>query len=285
MRVDLHTHSRRSDGLREPEWVVAQAAVNGADLLALTDHDTLSGVPAAIRAAQGTHLRLIPGVELSTRNGDLGELHVLGYFPRISAPDDPQLDELETVLAGYRDDRVKRARAILERLNTLALPVDWDRVKRIAGGAPVGRPHIARALVAAGHTESIQEAFDKYLHDDGPAYVGRCLLDAPHAVSLIHERGGLAGLAHPTRARDAESAAKRFAAAGGDSIEVWYRNDDAERVAWSLSLAQRFRLIPTAGSDWHGLRDDEIEPGAVEQPPHGARTFVEACDAIADGVY
>ncbi len=283
MRVDLHTHSLHSDGVRTPEWVVSRAAANGATLLALTDHDTLNGIPAALAAGRAADLRVLPGVELGTRNGALGELHVLGYFPRISEPDDSAIDTIESVLAGYRDDRLSRAGAIVERLHDLGVPVGWERVERIANGAAVGRPHIARALVEAGHVPSVQEAFNQYLHDEGPAYVGRALLDLEHAVQLIHDHDGLAGLAHPTRARDIDAAVERFAAAGGDSIEVWYRNDDAERVARSLELARQAGLMPTAGSDWHGLHEREIEPGAVEQPSNGARAFIEACAATRSG--
>ena len=286
MRVDLHTHSLHSDGVRTPEWVVSRAAANGATLLALTDHDTLNGIPAALAAGRAAGLRVLPGVELGTRNGELGELHVLGYFPRISEPDDSAIDTIDTiesVLAGYRDDRLTRAGAIVDRLDELGVPVGWERVERIANGAAVGRPHVARALVEAGHVESVQEAFNQYLHDEGPAYVGRALLDLEHAVQLIHEHDGLAGLAHPTRARDTDAAVKRFAAAGGDSIEVWYRDDDAERVAHSLELARQAGLMPTAGSDWHGLHEREIEPGAVAQPTNGAQAFIEACAANRSG--
>ena len=285
MRVDLHTHSRHSDGVRTPEWVVRRAAANGADLLALTDHDTLSGVPAALRAGREAGIRVIAGVELGTRNEELGEIHVLGYFPQITAPDDPALDAIERAVDGYRDDRLARGRAIVERLNALDLPIDWSQVEQIADGAPVGRPHIARALLQAGAVDSVQEAFDRYLHDDGPAYVARRLLDIEHAVALIHEHDGIAGLAHPTRARDADAAVRRFAAAGGDTIEVWYRNDSPDQIAGTLGLARRAGLAPTAGSDWHGLHASEIEPGAVAQPTNGARAFAERCGATPIGAH
>ena len=283
MRVDLHTHSRHSDGVKSPAWVVGRAAANGADLLALTDHDTLQGIPEALREARRLGLRLIAGVELGTRNGELGELHVLGWFPHIQQPDDLVLAELETVLADYRDDRLTRGRAMQQRLSDLGLTLTWEQIERIADGAPVGRPHLARALVEAGHVESVQEAFDRYLHDEGPAYVARRLLDVEHAVRLIHARSGIAGLAHPTRARDPEAAVQRFAAAGGDAMEVWYRRDNAEQTAHSLRLAEHARLTPTAGSDWHGLHADEVEPGAVAQPLNAARAIADACGAALSG--
>lgn len=285
MRVDLHTHSRHSDGARAPEWVIRRAAANGASLIALTDHDTLTGVPEALRAGRDAGLRVLAGVELGTRDDELGEIHVLGYFPQITAPDDPALDRIQSAVRGYHDDRLTRGRAIVERLKALDLPIAWNQVEQIADSAPVGRPHIARALLQIGAVASVQEAFDRYLHDDGPAYVARRLLNIEHAVALIHAHHGLAGLAHPTRARDPEAAARRFAAAGGDAIEVWYRNDSPQQVARTLDLAHRTALTPTAGSDWHGLHANEIEPGAAAQPQNAARAFAQRCGAAPIGAH
>ena len=283
MRLDLHTHSRHSDGVRAPAWVVRRAAQNGADLIALSDHDTLSGVPEALLAAQETDLRVIPGVELSARDAAIGEVHVLGWFPAIREPHDPAINAIEDAIRSYRDDRLTRGRAIVERLHALGIAIRWDEVTQIADGAPVGRPHIAQALQRAGVVESVQEAFDRYLHDDGPAYVARQLLDIESAVRLVHAHGGIAGLAHPTRKRDPAAAIERFAAAGGEAVEVWYRRDGAEQIAHTLELARRTGLAPTAGSDWHGLHRAEVEPGAVEQPPDAARAFADLCGAALNG--
>ena len=287
MRLDLHTHSRHSDGTRAPAWVVRRAAQNGAELIALTDHDTLSGVAEALRAARETSsqtdLRVVPGVELSARDATIGEVHVLGWFPAISEPDDPAIDAIEGAIRSYRDDRLTRGRAIVERLRALGIAIAWEDVTQIAEGAPVGRPHIARALQRAGAVESVQEAFDRYLRDDGPAYVARALLDIEGAVRLVHAHGGIAGLAHPTRTRNPQAAVERFAAAGGEAVEVWYRRDGAEQIAHSLELARRAGLAPTAGSDWHGLHSSEVEPGAVEQPPDAARAFADICGAALNG--
>ena len=283
MRLDLHTHSRHSDGVRAPSWVVRRAAQNGAQLIALTDHDTLSGVAEALVASQETDLRVIPGVELSARDAAIGEVHVLGWFPAIREPHDPAIDAIEDAIRSYRDDRLTRGRAIVEQLQSLGIAIRWEDVTQIADGAPVGRPHIARALQRAGVVESVQEAFDRYLHDDGPAYVARRLLDIEGAVRLVHAHGGIAGLAHPTRTRDPAAAIERFAAAGGETVEVWYRRDGAEQIAHTLELARRTGLPPTAGSDWHGLHRGEVEPGAVEQPPDAARAFADLCGAALTG--
>ena len=283
MRVDLHTHSRHSDGVHPPAWVVRRAAANGADLIALTDHDTVAGAAEALRAGRETGLRVIAGVELGTHDAELGEVHVLGYFAAVTEPDDPALDEIERDIRGYRDDRLTRGRAIVDRLHALNIRIEWAEVERAADGAAVGRPHIARALLRAGVVDSVQEAFDRYLHDGGPAYVARPLLDIEHAMRLIHAHGGIAALAHPTRTRDPEAAINRFADAGGEGVEVWYRRDNPHQVARSLELAQRVGAMPTAGSDWHGLHENEVEPGAVAQPRDGARAFAEACGAALIG--
>ena len=167
-RLDLHLHSTCSDGTKPPEWVVQQASSNGAELIALTDHDTLAGVHDAQRAGKRYGIEVLAGVEISVNDSDVGELHVLGYF----APG-AELDELEQQLSAYRDERQSRARRTVDKLNRLGAALDFESVARIADGASVGRPHIARALVEAGQVESVQEAFDRFLHNEGPAFVLR----------------------------------------------------------------------------------------------------------------
>ena len=269
-RLDLHTHSTYSDGTKPPEWVVQQAAAHGAELIALTDHDTLAGVQAAQTAGRHYGVDCLAGVEIGVDDSDLGELHVLGYLP----PDAP-LDELEQQLTAYRDERRSRAKRSVERLQTLGLPLEYQSVMRIADGASVGRPHIARALVEAGHVESVQEAFDRYLHNDGPAYVPRTLLSLSNSLEMIHRTGGFSSLAHPTRYDDPLGAANAFAAAGGQGLEIYYRNDSPEEVANGEQLARRLGLVPTVGSDFHGLHADELRPGTVPMPEHRAARTIE----------
>ena len=208
-RLDLHTHSTHSDGTKPPQWVVRQAVENGVELLALTDHDTLSGVDEAQAEGQRLGVEVLAGTEIGVNDPDLGELHVLGYF----APDAPRTD-LERQLTEYRNERQSRARRTVERLAELGAPIEYGQVVRLADGAAIGRPHIARALVEAGHVESVQEAFDRYLRNDGPAYVPRTLLSLRDSIAMIHEAGGFSSLAHPTRYDDPVGAANAFAAAG-----------------------------------------------------------------------
>ncbi|MCY3923847.1 MAG: PHP domain-containing protein [Chloroflexi bacterium] len=269
-RLDLHTHSTCSDGTRPPEWVVQQAADNGVELIALTDHDTLAGVKAARGAARQTGIDLIAGVEISVSDPDLGELHVLGYF----APS-AQLDELERQLTRYREERKSRARRTVKRLHALGMPVEYESVMDIAGRASIGRPHVARAMVEAGHVESVQEAFDRYLHNGGPAYVPRTLLSLSDSLDMIHRTGGFSSLAHPTRYDDPIGASEAFAAAGGRGIEIFYRNDTPDEIANGEQLAQRLGLVPTVGSDFHGLHPSELGPGTVPMPEHQATRIMQ----------
>lgn len=269
-RLDLHTHSTCSDGTKPPEWVVQQAAANGAELVALTDHDTLAGVLAAQSAARQIAIDVIAGVEISVNDPDIGELHVLGYF----APDAP-LEELEQQLTRYRDERKSRARRTVERLRALGMPIEYESVVRIAGSASIGRPHIARALVDAGHVESVQEAFDRYLRNGGPAYVPRTLLSISDSLDMVHRTGGFSSLAHPTRYDDPVGASQAFAAAGGKGLEIYYRNDSPDEIANGEQLAQRLGLVPTVGSDFHGLHPTELGPGTVPMPDHQAALVMQ----------
>ena len=264
-RLDLHMHSTCSDGTKPPEWVVQQAADNGAELVALTDHDTLSGVSVAQAEGRRRGLQIIAGTEIGVGDPDLGELHVLGYFGD-SAP----LADLEAQLTAYRDERESRAVRTIERLAELGFPVEYERVARLAEGGSIGRPHIARALVEAGHVESVQEAFDRFLRNDGPAYIARTLLSLRNSIAMIHEAGGFASLAHPTRYAESEAASLAFASAGGDGLEIYYRNDGPDEIANGLQLARRLGLTPTVGSDFHGLHPNELRPATIPIPEHAA---------------
>lgn len=275
-RLDLHLHSVHSDGTKPPGWVVQQAAANGAELVALTDHDTLSGVADAQSAGRELGIDVIAGVEIGVNVPELGELHVLGFFGD-SAP----LADFEAQLTAYRSERESRAVRTVERLAELGLPVEYEWIALLADGASIGRPHIARALVEAGHVESVREAFDRFLRNDGPAYIARTLLSLRDSIVMIHEAGGFASLAHPTRYAESEAASLAFAAAGGDGLEIYYRNDGAEEVANGHQLAGRLGLVPTVGSDFHGLHPDELRPGSVPIPEPAAKQLTEILKGLA----
>ena len=251
MRIDLHVHSNASDGTDPPAEVMRRAALAGLDVVALTDHDTVAGLAEA-RAAAGP-VTLLPGMELSCRL-DGRSLHMLAYLF------DPDQPELAAELARIRDDRVLRARAMVDKLAGLGVDISWEQVAAIAGEAVVGRPHIARAMAASGAIASPREAFTRdWIADGGRAYVDRYALDPTRAIGLVREAGGVAVLAHPRAGRDTwvtDEQITRLAAAGLAGVEVFHPDQsDAER-ARLLALASRLSLVATGGSDDHGSLTD-----------------------------
>jgi predicted metal-dependent phosphoesterase TrpH len=247
MRADLHVHSSASDGTDPPAEVMRRAALAGLDVVALTDHDTVAG-HAEARAAAGP-VTLLPGMELSCRL-DGRSLHMLAYLL------DPGQPTLAAELARIRDDRVLRARAMVDRLADLGVDVSWEQVAAIAGQAVVGRPHIARAMADSGAIASPREAFTRdWIADGGRAYVDRYALDPVRAIGLVRAAGGVTVLAHPRAGRDTrvtDEQITRLAAAGLAGLEVFHPDQsDAER-ARLLALASDLSLVATGGSDDHG---------------------------------
>ncbi|MDP2328108.1 MAG: PHP domain-containing protein [Dehalococcoidia bacterium] len=267
---DFHCHSSRSDGTRSPADLVDLAAANGVRVFALTDHDTLDGLDEA-RAAVARHpgMRLVPGVELSCDVPGT-EVHLLGLFI------DPTRAAFRAELDRMRTGRISRGERIVAALAGLAAPISWERVREIAGEASIGRPHIARALIEAGHVADIDEAFARYLDRNSPAYVERARLSPADAVALVHQAGGLAVFAHPPFTDRYESVAESLADAGLDGLEVYYRHYDEAQVASLRALADRLGLLPTGGSDFHGLdREHEHEPGDHPLTADGVEHILE----------
>jgi 3',5'-nucleoside bisphosphate phosphatase len=247
-RADLHVHSNASDGTDPPAEVMSRAARAGLDVVALTDHDTVAG-HAAARQALPAGLTLLPGMELSCHLGEKS-LHLLAY---LFDPDDP---ELAAETRRIRDDRVLRARAMVDRLVDLGVPITWDDVAALAGAGVVGRPHIARAMAASGAIASPEEAFTPdWIADGGRAYVDRYTLDPVRAIGLVRAAGGVAVLAHPRADRallvsDEEIAA--LAAAGLAGVEVVHPDQPESEQASLLALTRELDLIASGGSDDHG---------------------------------
>lgn len=277
--IDLHTHSNYSDGMLSPGELVKRAIINGVQVLALTDHDTMAGVPAAFEAANKFGARLIPGVEisaLSVRGGVKQPVHILGYY---SCCGPARWQELERNLARIREGRFHRAKAIVNKLKILKKPVSWENVSTLAGvGVAPGRMHIARAMVEAGHVESVREAFNKYLYDDGPAYALGYELVAEDAVRLVCDTGGFAALAHPWALKDPLSVVKRLKVAGLHAMEV-YRGDG--KVNGFAALAEAYQLVKLGGSDYHARGDpDETGLGKVQLPLLTIHEFLNKAEPI-----
>ncbi|MBO2455107.1 PHP domain-containing protein [Actinomadura barringtoniae] len=256
MRIDLHSHSDVSDGTRPPAEVVRLASKAGLDVLALTDHDTAGGWAEA-RAALPDGLTLVPGMELSCKhsagfgNPEPDSLHLLGY---LFDPDEP---ELASEVARVRDDRVLRAQRMVELLQELSVPVTWERVRELAQGESVGRPHIARAMLEAGAIETMDEAFTpEWIGPGGRAHVDRYALDPVRAVQLIRGAGGVSVIAHPRATKRgyvfSDEVIEELAAAGLTGVEVDHPDHTPPDRAALRALASRLDLVPTGSSDDHG---------------------------------
>lgn len=263
-RVDLHAHSTASDGELTPAALVQYARDKGLAALALTDHDSVEGLDTARDAARGTSLELVPGVELSCDVAQT-EVHILGYF--IDWRDVP----FQTMLARFREGRYGRAEKMVKKLTALGVPITFERVKQIAGDASIGRPHVAQALVEAGHVATTSEAFERFIGRTGPAYVERFRLNPEDAVALILRAGGVPVLAHPSEVTHWIEPLVKVGLVGLEALYALY--DDATR-AQLVRLAQRYDLIITGGSDFHGLNrmaymsdlgDVEVPFGVVEE--------------------
>lgn len=255
--VDLHAHSTASDGARPPAAVVEAARAVGLAALALTDHDTLAGVPEAQEAGRALGVRVVPGVELSAMDG-AREVHVLGLHV---APD----AELERQLGAFRSARRTRAERIVERLNQLGVPVSMASVLAAADGGAIGRPHIARAMADGGWVRDSRDAFDRFLGAGRPAFVAKLRLSVEDGIELIHRAGGLAIMAHPgqdgTRAR-----VEALVALGLDGLEVRHPGHTTEDVARLGALVEHFGLVPSGGSDWHGTGEGTRMLGSQQVP-------------------
>jgi len=255
--VDLHAHSTASDGSRPPRDVVREARRVGLAALALTDHDTLDGVPEAVAAGAELGVRVVPGVELSAVEDDV-ETHILGLHLS-------ETGELETRLVQLRDMRRSRAERIVVRLNELGVRIEFSAVLEQSAGGAIGRPHIARAMIAEGWATDFRDAFDRYLGNGRSAYVGKDRLPVRDAIELIHRAGGLAVLAHPAHAGTRERVAA-FVAEGIDGVEVRHPSHSAEDTARLLALVEHFSLVPSGGSDWHGASDGPRTLGMMRVP-------------------
>lgn len=271
--VDLHAHSTASDGSLPPEGLAAEAAASGLSAFALTDHDTVAGLPEAAKAAAGLGLRFVPGIEIEIAF-EPGEFHLLGLDIGLG---DPGMLELSGRLAGARDDR---NRGIVELLNADGIEVDYAELEEMAGGASIGRPHIADYLVKKKVVRSKQAAFDRYLAKGRPYYLRKACVELGEALEAVHAAGGLAFVAHPlslfaswTRLRTLFAGWKE---AGVDGIEAWHpiaRVRDCERLA-AMARESGFRV--SAGSDYHGSAHPERRLGRTAGEKQIGDEFLEA---------
>jgi 3',5'-nucleoside bisphosphate phosphatase len=255
--VDLHMHSTASDGSRAPADVVREAKRVGLAAIALTDHDTLDGLAEATATGVELGVRIVPGVELSAVEGNV-ETHILGLHLADTR-------EMESRLVELREMRRNRAIRIVERLNELGVRIEFSSVLDQAAGGAIGRPHVARAMIAEGWAVDFRDAFERYLGNGKPAHVMKERLAIADAISLIHRAGGIAVLAHPAQGGTRERV-EAFVREGIDGVEVRHPSHSSEDIARLSALVEHFSLVPSGGSDWHGASDGPRTLGMMRVP-------------------
>ena len=257
--IDLHTHSTFSDGSYTPEQLVEKCAAAELTAVALTDHDTVAGIPRFMAACQSAGIRGIEGVEISA-DVDKGGMHMLGYCV------DTESESLEEVLVKIREGRSIRNVQILKNLNSAGLELSYEEVEAFAGENLVGRPHFAQAMQARGYVKSKTEAFGEYLARGKKGYADRFRLSPEDSIAAIRNAGGVPVLAHPFTLRLAGEELEEFiaelASFGLEGIEVYYSEHSPKQVKTYRELAQSNGLLLTGGSDFHGEINPAVRPGA-----------------------
>ena len=259
MRIDLHLHTDASDGALPPEELVTRAAHAGLELIAIADHDTTAAVEPAGEVAAGLGVRILPAIEVSASHRGR-DIHILGYDV------DPDAPVLAEHTAEARERRDVRIREMIDRLEELGVGVEYDDVVTEAGpnAQALARPHLARVLWNQGHVSSVAQAFDRYIADDGPAYVAVHALDVPGAIDRIHQAGGLAVWAHPPMPL-LGGALDEFVDAGLDGIECYRPRVAPPDLNRLLNKARQHDLLVTGGSDWHGDWHGDLGSFYVEE--------------------
>lgn len=262
--VDLHTHSNASDGTDSPAEVVRAAHAAGLSALALTDHDTVAGVVEARAEANRLGIEFLAGIEISCSYPRPGTMHLLGYG---IDPDSTILQNKLNELVHARDTRNEK---IVEILRGKGVPISMERVREIAAGGVVGRPHIAQAVIEAGFAKDTAQAFSRFLGNTGVAYVDKERLSPRQAIELIHAAGGIVSLAHPVQLRKQNRAQlreeiKRLADFGLDAVEVIHSDHSESVVDLLEDWCGRFNLLRSGGSDYHGTNKPHIRIGFAQR--------------------
>ncbi|MEJ5257970.1 MAG: PHP domain-containing protein [Fervidobacterium sp.] len=266
MVLDLHTHTTASDGTLKPKELIQKAQTIGLEVLAITDHDTISGFDELDSVVEETDITVIKGVEISA-DYPTDSLHILGY----NIKDSLRVAHVLNELIEYRN---KRNEIILEKMNQFGFKATMEEIKKIAKGKAIGRPHFARLMVEKGYVQTIDEAFRNYLKDGGPLFVEKKRLKPQEAIELIKEAGGIAILAHPYQVlkdglpypiadgvENLESFIRYLISKGLDGIEAYYSTHLPKQTEELLSIAKKYDLLITAGSDFHGDNRPNVKLG------------------------
>lgn len=253
-KIDLHIHTNHSDGFYSPIELIQKVKSIGLDTISITDHDNLSAIYEASSVGKELGIEVIPGLEVSSDIGDR-EVHILGYFI------DPDNKELERYLKFFREERLKRAIRIVNKLKSLGFVISIEDVLEQAKNSAIGRPHIAQAMLEKGLTASYYEAFNKYIGNNGPAYEKKVHVSPQSIIKIINDAGGLSFIAHPGNMP--ESLLKELIEEGIDGIEVIHPSHNAHQVKFYRGIVNEYFLLESGGSDFHGgKREDEENLGA-----------------------
>jgi predicted metal-dependent phosphoesterase TrpH len=257
--VDLHLHTTASDGVLSPSEIVRYAKAKGLQAIAITDHDTIDGCEEGLSEGKRIGFEVIPGIEISADHSP-GSMHILGFFLDIRHP------LLNERLEYLQKARAERNPKMVAKLNQLGIEVTYEEVLKASGGGQVGRPHFANVLLEKKIVKSFQEAFDRFLKKGAPAYVDKFRFTSKEALHFIHEAGGVAVLAHPNTLgvkgmTELEKVILRLVDEGLQGIEVYYPEHSAAEVALYKTLADRYHLLSTGGTDYHGIEKNELDIG------------------------
>jgi predicted metal-dependent phosphoesterase TrpH len=276
--VDLHLHTTASDGVLSPSGVVRYAKAKGLQAIAITDHDTIEGCEEGLSEGERIGFEVIPGIEISAEYSS-GSMHILGFFLDIHHP------LLNERLEYLQKARAERNPKMVARLNQLGIEVTYEEVLKASGGGQVGRPHFANVLLEKKVVKSFQEAFDRFLKKGAPAYVDKFRFTSKEALHFINEAGGVAVLAHPNTLgvngySELEKLIVRLADEGLKGIEVYYPEHSAVEVAQYKTLADRYSLVSTGGTDYHGIEKNELDIGVGRGEMKLPYSIVEKIKAV-----
>lgn len=264
MSVDLHLHTLHSDGSWSTEELIDAALAQSLKTIAITDHDTVAGISEGIAYA-GDRIEIIPGIEINTvyqKAGVRKDVHILGLFI------DPTHPELLAIIKRQQDARHRLVDDVIEKLNSLGVPLTLDLVRECAGNGSIGRPHLCKAIVKAGGAADVNSAYERFMHRKSPDYVARHSIQPHEAIAAINSAGGIASIAHPGKPDDIEEIILELKAVGLRAIEAFHRSHTLELVRHYMRFATNNGMLITGGSDCHGPSEGyPPSVGTIRVPP------------------